>query len=101
MTSLKIVPSPGDVEIPEDATAAVRRRIAEASTPAPPTEEELARRVMAEAHRLTNLSPNEWIIWVDRSAVDLGVPVKRNGRSNSLFRRIFFRRAGAVGACFA
>jgi Protein of unknown function (DUF3631) len=74
MTTLKIVPPSGDVESPEDA---VRRQMAEAGVKTEPTEEERTRRVMAEAHRLAGLSPNEWLIWVDRSAAELGVPVNR------------------------
>jgi hypothetical protein len=38
------------------------------------TSEGKARRAMAEAKRLANLSPGEWRLWIDRSAERLGVP---------------------------
>jgi hypothetical protein len=38
--------------------------------------EEHARRVMAEATRLTNLAPGEWRLWYERSAERLGIDPK-------------------------
>ena len=38
------------------------------------SDEEQGRRVMAEATRLTNLSPGEWKLWIGKSAERLAVP---------------------------
>ena len=37
------------------------------------SDEEQGRRVMAEATRLTNLSPGEWKLWIGKSAERLAV----------------------------
>lgn len=39
-----------------------------------PDEHELVRRQMAEATRLASLAPDEWRLWIDRSAEQLSVP---------------------------
>jgi hypothetical protein len=36
--------------------------------------EEMIRRQRLEAERLAGLSPGEWVLWIDRSAAQLGVP---------------------------
>jgi hypothetical protein len=40
----------------------------------PTKSEEHARKILAEAQRLTNLAPNEWLIWIERSARSLDIP---------------------------
>src|SRR5215472_5282447 len=39
----------------------------------PTTGEEHARRIVAEAQRLANLTPGEWRLWINKSAERLGV----------------------------
>ena len=40
----------------------------------PTKNEEHARRILVEAQRLANLTPGEWLLWLDASALRLGVP---------------------------